>query len=129
VLALIAATALRRGEALGLRWDQVDLDGGTVKVVATLGEPGGKLTFSEPKTKRSRRTVPIPASVVAMLRSHKRDQAVERLKAGNQWSDDNLVFPTEFGTPTRGNPILRAVKAAAQAIAHHLSPLPRSAAN
>lgn len=59
-LVLIAATGLRRGEALALRWDRVDLDAGVLRVAATIGRVGGQLVVSEPKTARSRRPVPLP---------------------------------------------------------------------
>jgi integrase len=59
VLLLIAATGMRRGEALALRWSDVDLDNGPVTVRGTLGRMGGRLVVSEPKTDRSRRTVPM----------------------------------------------------------------------
>ena len=61
VLVLIAATGMRSGEALALRWTDVDLDAGLLTVRGTLGRVGGKLVVSEPKTDRSRRTVPLGA--------------------------------------------------------------------
>jgi integrase len=63
VLVLIAGTGLWRGEALALRWSDVDLDAGTLNVRFTIARVGGELTLSAPKTARSRREVPlIPAS-------------------------------------------------------------------
>lgn len=114
VLAVLAATGMRRGECLALSWDTVDLDAGTARIVATVGAVGGELLFSTPKTARSRRTVPLPPQVVALLRRHKRVQAEERLRAGNQWQNSNLVFTTELGAPVNGKSILAAVKAAAK---------------
>jgi integrase len=58
-LVLIASTGLRRGEALALKWDKVDLDGGALRVAATIARVEGKLASSEPKTARSRRLVPL----------------------------------------------------------------------
>ena len=54
-------TGLRQGEALGLRWSDVDLDGGHIAVRRTVHRSGGKLMLEEPKTRRSRRTVPLTA--------------------------------------------------------------------
>ena len=74
-LVLIVATGLRKGEALALRWDRVDLDGGTLRVAATLGRVDGALMITEPKTARSRRTVPLSPAVVAMLRAPHRAES------------------------------------------------------
>jgi integrase len=115
VLVLIAATGLRKGEALALRWDRVDLDAGIVKVAATIARIDHKLVISEPKTDRSRRTVPLPAAVVAMLRKHRTEQKAERLRAGNQWTDSGLVFTTEFGGPVDPRNFLRVIESAARA--------------
>ncbi|OCH82286.1 site-specific integrase [Gordonia sp. UCD-TK1] len=114
-LVLIAATGLRKGEALGLSWQRVDLEAGTLTVLATLGRIGNRLVISEPKTARSRRTVPLSPAVVAMLRRHKAAQAEERLRAGNQWQDSGLVFTTEFGGPVDPRNLLRVLEAAAAA--------------
>ncbi|WP_256462147.1 tyrosine-type recombinase/integrase [Mycolicibacterium sp. YH-1] len=86
-LVLIASSGLRKGEALALRWDRVDLDAKTLKVAATIARVNHALTITEPKTARSRRAVPIPPAVVAMLRKHRTEQKAERLRAGNQWTD------------------------------------------
>ena len=115
-LLLIAATGLRKGEALALRWDRVDLDAGTVKVLATISRVDGHLVVSEPKTDRSRRTVPIPPAMAAMLRKHRTEQKVERLQAGNQWVDSGLVFTNEFGGPVEPRNLLRVVEAAAKKV-------------
>jgi integrase len=98
VLLLIAGTGMRRGEALALHWSDVDLDGGALVVRGTLGRIEGKLVISEPKTDRSRRTVPIAAPLVVMLREHRIIQQTERQTARDQWIDKGLVFATEVGT-------------------------------
>ena len=71
--------------------------------------------FSEPKTDRSRRTVPLSPAVVAMLRKHRTEQKAERLRAGNQWQETGLVFTTEFGTPVDPRNFLRVIEDAAKA--------------
>ena len=113
-LLLIAATGLRKGEALALRWDRVDLDAGTLKVLATISRVDGQLVITEPKTDRSRRTVPLPPAMVAMLRRHRTEQKAERLRAGNQWVDSGLVFTNEFGGPVEPRNLLRVIEAAAK---------------
>jgi integrase len=111
---LIAATGLRRGEVLALRWDKVDIDAGLLKVATTIGRIGGQLVVSEPKTARSRRTVPLCPVVVDLLRTHKATQAAERLRAGNQWQDSGLVLTTELGGPVDPRNLLRVVEVARQ---------------
>ena len=113
VLVAIAATGLRRGEILALRWDRVDLDAGTLRVAATIGRTGGKLMITEPKTKRSRRTVPISPAVAALLKTQRARQAEEQLRAGPRWTNSGLVFTDEFGGPFEPRRILRTAKTAA----------------
>ncbi|OLE26300.1 MAG: hypothetical protein AUG44_13450 [Actinobacteria bacterium 13_1_20CM_3_71_11] len=98
---LIAVTlGLRQGEALGLRWEDVDLDAGTLRVRAQLQrDPStGDLVRVETKTARSRRTLPIPPSVLAALRLHREQQDRERVDA-DSWADPGWVFATRLGTP------------------------------
>jgi len=98
---LIAVTlGLRQGEVLGLRWEDVGLDAGTLRVRAQLQRDptSGELLRVETKTARSRRTLPIPASVLTALRQHKERQDRERLDA-DSWADPGWVFATRLGTP------------------------------
>jgi integrase len=92
----------------------LNLAEGWLKVRQTVSRVEGKLVFSEPKTERSRRTVPLSPAVVAMLRKHRTDQKAERLRAGNQWQDSGLVFTTELGGPVDPRNLLRVVEAAAE---------------
>ena len=79
---LVIALGLRRGEALALRWDDIDLERGHLQVRATLHRVGGKLVRDPmPKTKSSRRALPLPALVVDALKAHRSSQAVERTAA------------------------------------------------
>jgi integrase len=96
---LALSLGLRRGEVLGLRWSDVDLEGKTVTISQALARVGGKLEFIEPKSRQSRRTVPIHDGLVAALRNHRRRQFEERLAAGSRWHDGGLVFTTRIGTP------------------------------
>lgn len=96
-------TALRPGEYLALRWSDVDLAAATLTVRRTL-LPGG--TFGTGKTNQSRRTVTLPASTVKSLKDHKRRQAEERLAAGDQWEDGDLVFCTVLGKPLDHNNVV-----------------------
>jgi integrase len=114
VLALIAATGLRRGEALALRWDAVNLTDGTLKVAASLSRVDDRLLITEPKSSRSRRTIPLSPPVVALLKTQKVNQVAERLRAGDQWTDRGLVFTTESGTAVDPISVLRAIQLAAR---------------
>ena len=73
------------GEALGLRWEDIDLDSGTLRVHHALQRVEGVLRLVEPKTARSRRTIALPAIVVKALRAHRVRQLQERLLAGSRW--------------------------------------------
>lgn len=90
---------LRRGEALGLRWQDVDLDLGVLRVRQTVQRAGGRLVFSPPKTPRSRRTIPLAPPLVEALRAHRRRQDAERMDAGERWREHGLIFTTGLGTP------------------------------
>ena len=113
-LMLIALTGLRRGEALALRWDRVDLDAAELKVKDTLSRIGKELKITEAKTERSRRTVPLSPALVAMLRRHKAAQNAERLAAGDQWQDEGLVFTTALGHKVEPRNLLRVMETAAK---------------
>lgn len=96
---LAAATGFRRGELLGLRWDEdIDLDAGTVSVrQATVKVRGGTVT-GPPKTDRSRRTITLDAGTVAVLRRWKLiGQNEERLAAGERWMDTGYVVTMPDG--------------------------------
>lgn len=90
-------TGMRPGEYLGLKWQDVDLKKGTITVQRTLVKTKDGFQLDEPKTDRSRRTIPIPASVVDALRQHKSAQLERRLKLGGAWKHPDLVFANEIG--------------------------------
>jgi integrase len=101
--ALSVHLGLRQEESLGLRWDDVDLDRGTLQVRRTLSTAKGGPRFTEPKTARSRRRIKLTAEAVGALRRHRVGQNKERLKAGDLWQDDDLVFCSLVGTPLNHN--------------------------
>lgn len=96
---LAAGTGLRRGEVLGLRWKDCDLDSGRLTVTQTLLDVGHKLTFGPPKTDAGRRTVALDAGTVAVLRAHRTRQLEERLACGGDFNDGALVFCRADGDP------------------------------
>jgi integrase len=93
------ATGLREGELLGLRWEDVDLDGAAVEVRRTASYVGGKTVFGAPKTERSRRTIELSAATVQLLRAHRAAQVEHRLRIGPVWREHGLVFPSPAGNP------------------------------
>jgi integrase len=97
---LLATTGCRLGEALGLRWSDVDFEGSIVTICRALqAQRGVGLTFVEPKSARSRRTLPLPAETVSVLAEHRRDRDTDRQQAGDQWQETDLVFTTPIGGP------------------------------
>lgn len=92
-------TGLRRGELLGLRWQDVDLDAGQLVVSQSLARvPARGLVFQPPKTSLSRRIVALPPVVVERLREHRREQAINRLRVGSAYNSAfDLVFCNELG--------------------------------
>ncbi len=101
LFALALATGMRPEEYLGLQWRDVDIERAIVTVQRTLvwRRRGGGYYFGEPKTSRSRRSIPIPSSVARSLVEHRRKQNVERLKAGPGYENLDLVFATPQGGP------------------------------
>jgi integrase len=92
---------LRQGEILALRWEDIDLEGATLSVRATLQRIDGQFRLTETKTAKSRRKLVMPKGVIAALRAHRTRQREERLKAGPYWEGESwgLVFTDELGRP------------------------------
>jgi integrase len=120
VYQLALMLGMRRGELLGLRWTDVDLDGRALRVsqslqrIATVGEEKGTKTAliaTEVKTDGSRRTIALPDGIVKGLKAHKARQAQERLVAGAAWEDHGLVFTSRNGRPTEPINLHRDYKA------------------
>ncbi len=99
---------LRRAEVLGLRWDDIDLDAERLQVTQTLQRVEGSLQLLPPKTRHSRRTVPLPPPCVEALRQHRARQDRERLALGPAWTDSGLVFTTTTGTPIEPDNLRRS---------------------
>lgn len=100
VWSLLATTGMRRGEVLGLRWSDVDLDAGTVTIRSTRVRFGTTIMTSTPKTARGNRTISIGPATAAALRAWKRQQSADRLLAGASWADSSgLVVTNVNGSP------------------------------
>jgi integrase len=97
---LMASTGMRRGEVLGLRWNDIDLVAGTITIRSTRIRYGKNTETSSPKTARGNRTIAIGGSTVAALRSWKRAQSTDRLKAGALWRGEHGLLVTNVdGSP------------------------------
>lgn len=106
VVLTLLTLGLRRGEALGLHWRDVDLDGRTVHVRGQYILIAGEWQYHELKTDKSRRTLMLPPFLVDELRRHRAQQAEHRLRLGPTWKDHDLVFPSAYGTPMEGTNLL-----------------------
>jgi integrase len=122
--AIALALGLRQGEALGLKWDDVDLDKGTIRIRRSrirpryehgcggdCGLPAGRCpqrrntrpVSGDVKSKAGRRTIGLPAPLVALLRRHRAEQDAERALARQLWRDEGWVFATPTGGPLNHN--------------------------
>lgn len=105
------ALGLRQGEALGLKWEDLDLEAGTLQVNRALQRFDGAYHFVDPKTEKARRTIALPAFAIPPLRAHRQRQLQERLQAGADWVDWGLVFSTTRGKPLDGSNTTRRFQA------------------
>ncbi|NLS45719.1 MAG: tyrosine-type recombinase/integrase [Firmicutes bacterium] len=95
-------TGMRRGEILGLRWQDIDFKEETLTVKYGLVRVGGKgLVLQEPKTRLSNRTIGLSPTVIRVLKEHRKEQNEAKLSLGRAYNKDlDLVFPNEIGEPT-----------------------------
>jgi integrase len=104
--AVALAIGLRRGEALGLQWSNVDLTGGSVDIKTALSRVGSDLALRDVKTESSAASVPLPNELVTTLRRHRREQLANSVVA--QGNTLGLVFTTKNGTPLEPRNVNRA---------------------
>ncbi|HHV63187.1 MAG TPA: site-specific integrase [Firmicutes bacterium] len=96
---LALGTGLRRGELLGLKWESIDFAKGTLTVKEELVRRRRGTLVKEPKTEKSRRTIPLSQETLDVLKAHKVAQNKERLLLGDQYQNNGLVFTTVDGRP------------------------------
>ena len=94
---LVALTGLRRGEVLGLRWTDIDLDRRLVSIRRQVVQLGGQVHIGPPKTRAGRRVVPIDQGTAEALRKHRAAQQQEQCAWGDGWDDSGHVFTREDG--------------------------------
>lgn len=90
-------TGARRGEILGLNWDNVDLEKGIIKIIDNLCATKNGLIIKQPKTKSGIRTIAISKSLITILRAHKVNQMKNKIRLGKHYQDNNMVCCYEDG--------------------------------
>jgi integrase len=96
---LVLVLGLRKGEVLGLAWDQIDFDAGEVYIGEQLQRVGRQLLRREVKTETSEAPLPLPDLCAAALLIRRAQQEADRARAGDRWTETGLVFTTRYGTP------------------------------
>ena len=105
-------TGARSGELLALRWADVNLDTRELRVRRSVREFAGRgIVEMEPKSHRSRRAVALSNEGVRVLRQHRAAQREQRLRLGEIWNDNDLVFPSQIGTHRAPSNMRRAFRA------------------
>jgi integrase len=102
---------LREGEALGLRWSDIDWEAATIAVTQQVQTVDGRTGFETPKTQASQRRLPLTPAMLAQLR-----QQCERIEqersAAKRWAEHGLIFPSTCGTPIQPRNLVRHYKLA-----------------
>src|SRR5215210_6610202 len=96
---LAITTGLRRGELLGLRWKDVDLQSSVLRVGHALVREGGRYRLGETKTKRGHRSIRLTSKALSALGTHRKRQLEERMRLAGLYEDHDLIFTTQRGTP------------------------------
>lgn len=93
-------TGMRRSELCGLRWESVDLDNGRLSVVATRQRITGRgIMVGQPKTARSRRVIALSPDCVALFRTIRGSQVLQKASYGDAWKDSGYAFVNAYGNP------------------------------
>jgi integrase len=104
----------RRGEAVGMRWSDVDTDAGTIRVERPLLLGSDGVYESTPKTRAGARTYWLDPLIIKLLDQHRKGQRKARMAAGPAWQDHDLVFCHEDGSPWRPDHVTRRFQAIAR---------------
>jgi len=105
----------RRGELVGFRWASSDLDAGYLSVDRPILQLGGRIVEGKPKTRDSARKVWLDAETIRLLREQRKAQLRARMKAGEAWQDNDLVFCRDDGSPFPPDYVYRRFRALAKA--------------
>jgi integrase len=115
-LFVAATTGIRRGELIGLRWREVDLKKGLLRITAAVQRVDGDLVLVEPKSAMGRRTVGIPEMTVTVLGGVRTEQAKRRLLLGEAWRDLDLVIERGDGAPVDPDSLTHAFRTLVRSI-------------
>ena len=98
LLVLAVVTGMRRGELIGLKWQDIDFEKRALQIRRTVTRlPGYGIVVSEPKTASGKRTIKLPVFLIDLLKQHRADQLTKRLAAGSTWHDRDIVFSNTIG--------------------------------
>jgi integrase len=97
--ALMLSTGLRRGEALGLQWNDFDRTTGVLRFSRQLKREGSRLVTTDTKTSLSRRAVNLPGPMLKTLLDHEARQGAQKVQLGTSWIDSGYIFTSSIGTP------------------------------
>ena len=98
MITLLIYSGMRRGELLGLKWDDIDFKTNRIQIVRSILYTSEKGIYEDtPKNEKSKRSISIPDPVIKLLKEYKVDQNKKRMEAGQQWNDHNYVFTTWNG--------------------------------
>ncbi|HEX9515281.1 MAG TPA: tyrosine-type recombinase/integrase [Streptosporangiaceae bacterium] len=111
---LVLLRGLRRGEALGLRWADADLDAGFLRIRQTSLKIGGEVVTGRPKSKAGERVIWLDQQTTDLLKAHHDAQVLQALEADTAWQDHDLLFCKEDGQPLKPDAVSRHFKVLAR---------------
>lgn len=104
---LLVGLGIRRGELCGLSWNDFDFENKTVTISKSLAQVGHDLFLKEPKTKNGKRTIAVPETLIKLLKKHKVNQNLSKLKYGEKYIDNEMVICYEDGSYYRPDTLTR----------------------
>jgi integrase len=107
---LLILYGMRRGEVLGLRWEDIDLEAGRLGIRQHLQRVDGQLRLGPVKTRAGNRDLPVPALARAALLIRQQQHATDRTAFGRAWTDTGLVFTTRSGVPVEPRNLVRSFR-------------------
>ena len=107
---LLLLYGMRRGEVLGLRWQDVDLDAGKLRIRQQIRRVSGELRTGPVRTRAGNRDLPIPSQARSALLARQQQQAADRAAFGSAWQDTGLVFSTRSGRPVEPRNLVRSFR-------------------